>query len=143
MVNCELSPKSLLRLLLLSYIRAIDAYIFWSLSLSPFSNSFCDTWLLLSLKRTCFRHLLLSVGGFGHSESRWYSYLHLIHSLGVRSVRRLFKSLAAQAFYLSFLILLKHFSIEWLAPTEKCICFWTIFSLWLFLLERDLLSRFK
>ena len=55
LVYFKLSPKSILWDSSLSDIRAIDSYIFWSLLFSPLSNSFCDTWLPLSLKRTCFR----------------------------------------------------------------------------------------
>ena len=42
LVNWELSQKSLLELSSLPDIRSMDSYIFWSLSLSPFSNYLCD-----------------------------------------------------------------------------------------------------
>ena len=97
-VNCELSSEYLLGISSLPDICAIDAYIFWSLSLSPFPNSFWDARLPLSLKRTCFRCFLLSLGGFGHLAMMWSSDPHLKYLRGLRSVCCLSESPAARAF---------------------------------------------
>ena len=80
---------------------------------------FCNARLTLSLKRTRFRSFLLSFGGFGHLEIRLYTDPHIKHFRGVRSVRSFSKPPAARDFSLSFLILLKHFSEEWLVPPQK------------------------
>ena len=139
LVNCELSPRYLTYFLSLPDICAIDAYIFWLLSLSPFSYYFWDAQLPLSLKRTCFRSFLLSLGVFGNLAIRLSTDPHLKQFQGVRSVHCLYKSPAARAFSLSFIVLLKHFSEEWLAPPQKVHFFWTIYYLWLFLPEPELL----
>ena len=108
-----------------------------------FITFFYDAWLLLSLKRTCFCCFSLSLGGLGHLSIRWSSYLYLKHLWGVRSVRRFSESSAAQYFYFYFLIVLEHFSVEWLAPPQKVYFVWKRFSLSLFLPEPELMSRFK
>ena len=115
MVNFELSPKFPLGLLSLLDMRAIDAYIFWSLL---FSLLLCAQ-LPCLLKRTCFRQFLFSFGGFGHLAIRWYSDPNLKYFRDVRSVRLLSEESAARAFYFSCLIILKHFSAEWLVPPQK------------------------
>ena len=61
----------------------------------------------------------LSLGSFGHLAISWYSYPYLKHLGGVSSVRRLSGSPDARYFSLSFIILSKHFSVEWLAPPQK------------------------
>ena len=61
LVNWKLSPEYLLENSSLPDIRAIDAYMFLLLSSSPFSDYFCDARLPLSLKRTCFFRLSLSL----------------------------------------------------------------------------------
>ena len=55
LVNCELSPIFSLGHSLLTDMRAIYAYIFWSLLFSPLSHA----QLTFSLKRTCFRRFIL------------------------------------------------------------------------------------
>ena len=62
LVNCELSPQFSLERLSLLDIRAIDAYILWSLLFLPLSHAL----LTFSLKRTCFRRFLLFFDGFGN-----------------------------------------------------------------------------
>ena len=57
LVNCELSPKSLIEHSSLLDIPTIDAYIFWSLLFSLLSYSLCDSRLPFSLKRTWFSSL--------------------------------------------------------------------------------------
>ena len=106
LVNCKLSPKYLLELLSLSDIRSINAYIFWSLLLSPLLHYFCDAWLHLSLKRICFCHFSLYLGGFGNLAIRGSSDPHLKHLRGVHSVRLLSETPATRSFSFSFLILL-------------------------------------
>ena len=66
LVNCELSLKFSPGNASLPDIRAIKTYIFWSLLLSPLSHAR----LPFSLKRTCFHHLFLSFGYFGHFAIR-------------------------------------------------------------------------
>ena len=105
LVNCELSPKFLLRHSSLTDICAIDAYIFWSLIFLSLLHS----WLRFSIKHTCFCCFSLSFGGFGYFAIRWSSDPHLKHFWGVRSVHLLSELPAAQAFSCSFLIHLKHF----------------------------------
>ena len=83
------------------------------------------------LKRTCFRRFLLFLGGFGHLAIRLSTDPHLKHLQGVSSVHYLYKSPAAQSFFLSVLILRKHISAEWLAPPPK-----------VHLSEQDLLSHY-
>ena len=143
LVNCKLSPKYLIGLLSLSDINAIDAYIFWSLLLSPLLDYFCDARLTLSPKRTCFLRFSFSLGGFGNLESSWSSDPCLKHLWVVRSVRLLSESPAAWYFSSSFMIILRHFSAEWLAPPQNVHFVWTIFSLTLFLPQPELLSIFR
>ena len=66
LVNCELSPKFPQGHLSLPEMRAIDAYIFWSLLFSLLSHAR----LPFSLKCTCFRFFLLFFGGFVHFAIR-------------------------------------------------------------------------
>ena len=143
MVNCKLPPKYLLELSLLQDIRAIYANIFWSLSLSPFSYSFCDAQLPLSFRWNCFLRFSLYLDGLGHLETRLSTVLHSRHFWGVRLVCCLSKSPAAWDFYLSFLIFLTYISAEWLVPPQKVRFVLTIFSISLFLTEPELLSIFK
>ena len=134
MVNWELSPKSLLELLSLSDIRAIDTYTFWSLSLSPFSGSFCDARLSISLKRMLFRHFFVIF--------RWFRKFinDMVHRYASKIFERCtFSTLFVQItrcaiFSLSFLFFLKHISAEWLVPPQKVYFYLTIFSPYLFLL---------
>ena len=84
LVYWKISPNSLSERLSLTYIRAIDAYVFWSLSLSPFSDSFCNARLPRLSKQTCFFCFYISLGGFGSLSIRWCTYLHLKHLRGVR-----------------------------------------------------------
>ena len=112
LVNYELSPKFPLGNLSLPDIHAIDAYIFWSLLFLPFLYA----WLPFSSKLTCFCRFSFSFGGFGHFEIRWSFDPHIKHFRGVRFVRLLSESPAARSFSFSCLILLKHFSAEWLLP---------------------------
>ena len=93
------------------------------------THYFCDARLPFSPKRTFFRHLSLSLNGFRHFSNIPSPDLHLKHLQGVRSVRLLSESPAARAFYFSFLILLKHFSTEWLAPPQKAHFLWIRFAL--------------
>ena len=103
LVNCELSPKIPLGNSSLPDIRAIDAYIWWSLLFSPLSHER----LPFSLKRTWFRRFLLSFSDFGHFTIRWFSDPHLKHFRGVHSFRLLSKWPAARAFSFFCIILLK------------------------------------
>ena len=114
LVNCELSPKFPLGHFLLPDIRAIYAYIFWSMLTFPLSHAR----LPFSFKRTCFRHFLFYFGGFGHFAIRWSLDPHLKHFRGIHSVRLLSESPAAQDFSFSCVILLKHFSEERLTPPQ-------------------------
>ena len=139
LVNCELSPNFPLGHSSLPDIRAIGSYIFWSLLFSPLLY----TRLTFSLKRTFFRRFSFSFGGFGHFSIRLSSDPHLNHFQGVRSVHLLSESPAAQDFSFSCLILLKHFSAEWLTPPQKLRFFWTVFAISLFFPKPELLSRFK
>ena len=75
LVNCELSPKFSLGRSSLLYMRAIDAYIFWSLLFYLLSHAR----LPFSFERTFFRSFLLSFGGFGHFTIRGCSDPHLKH----------------------------------------------------------------
>ena len=106
-----------------------------SLLFSPFPHA----WLKFSLKRTCFRRFSLYFGGFGHFEIRWSSDPHINFFWGVRSVHLLSESPAARAFSFSCMIILKHFSAEWLAPPQKVHFVWTVFTLSLFLSQTELL----
>ena len=98
---------------------------------------------LSSLKRTFFRRFSLSFGGFGNFAIRWSAYPHLKHFQGVCSLCLLSEALAARAFSFSCLILLKHFSEEWLVTPQKVHFVWTVFDLSLFIPKPDLLSRFR
>ena len=82
MVNYKMSPNFLLVRSSLPDVRDIDAYIFWSLSFSPFLHAR----LPFLLKLTWFFRLSLSFGGFRHFEISWSSYPHPKHLRGVRSV---------------------------------------------------------
>ena len=77
LVNCKLSLKSLLERSSLSDMRAIFAYIFWSLSFLSLLHYFCDAQFPLSLKRTCFCRSSLSLGGFGNFAMTWSTDPHL------------------------------------------------------------------
>ena len=103
--NCKLSPKFPLGHSSLLDMRAIDAYIFCSLL---FSVLLCAR-LTFSLKITCFRHVSLSFGGFGHFTMRWSSDPHLKHFWGVRYDRLLFEAPAVRAFSFSCLSYWKTF----------------------------------
>ena len=85
--------------------------------------------LPFSLKNNCFFRFLLSFDGFGNVVIWWYSYPHLNCFKGVRSVHLLSEWPAVQDFYFSYLILLKHFSAEWLVPPPKVHFLWTVFDL--------------
>ena len=139
MVNCELSPKFTQGHSPLLDIHAIDAYIFWSLLffMLPYAR------LPFSFKRTCFHCFWLSFGGLVHFAIRWSWDPHLKHFPGVRSVHLLSEVPAARAFPLSCLILLKHFSAEWLLSPLKVHFFWTVFSISLFLPKPQLISIFR
>ena len=139
LVNCELSPKLSPGHSSLSDIHSIDAYIFWSLLFSPLSHAR----LHFSFKCTCFFCFSFSFGGFGHFAIRWSWDPHLKCFWGVRSVRLLSEWPAARDFSFSSLILLKHFSAEWLVPPQKVHFVWVVFALSLFPPKLDLLSRFK
>ena len=115
LVNCELSPYFTLLRLSLLYIRAIYAYILWSSLSSPLSHAR----LTFSLKRTCFRRFLLSFGGLGHFAIMCSSDPHLKHFRGGRSKFLLDDTSTARAFSSSYLILLKHFSAEWLLSPQN------------------------
>ena len=62
LVKWELSPKFPLGYSLFTDMRAIDAYIFWSLLFLLLSHAL----LTLSLKRTYFCRFSLSSGAYGH-----------------------------------------------------------------------------
>ena len=131
LVNCKLPPKSLLVLLSLSDICVIDAYTYWSFSLSTFLHYLCGAQLHLSLKRTWFCHISFSLGGFGYLAIRWYLDLHLTHLQGVRSVRCLSEAPATR--YFSFLFLILTFFYRIVSISTKVHFNWTIYSLSLFL----------
>ena len=139
LVHCKLSPYfSLFRLSLLE-IRAIDAYILWSLLFLRWSHA----QLKFSLKTTCLRCFSLSFVGLGHFAIMGSSDPHLKHFRG-RSYEFLVDEIStARVFSLSFLILLKHFSTEWLLPQQNVKFVWTECALSLFILEPELLSRFR
>ena len=79
LVNYELSPKFPLRHSSLPYIRAIDAYISWSMLFLLLLHAR----LTFSLKRTCFRRFSFYFDGFGNFAIRWSSDPHLQHFRGV------------------------------------------------------------
>ena len=139
LVNCKLSPYFSLESSSLLDLLSIDAYIFWSSLLLLLSHA----WLPFSLKRTYFRHFSLSFGGLGHFTIMWSSDPHLKHFRGVRSICLLDVTSAARAFPYFFLILLKHFSAEWLLPQQNVHFVWTACALSLFLPKTGLLSRFR
>ena len=139
LVNCELSPYFSLERSPLLDIRAIDAYIFWSLLFLPLSHA----QLPFSLNRTCIRRFSLSFGGLENFAIMWFSDPHLKHFWGGRSVCLLDETSTARPFSFYFLILLKHFSAEWLLPPQNVYFVWTSCAFSLFLLEPDLLSRFS
>ena len=116
LVNCKLSPKFPLGNLSLPEICVIYADIFWSLLFLLLSHES----LPFSLKRTCFRRLSLSFGGFEYFAIRWYSDPHLKHFLGVRSVRLLSELPATRAFYFSCLILMNFFMQSDFHLHKKC-----------------------
>ena len=108
LVNCELSPKFPLGHSSLLYMRAIYAYIFWSLLFLLLLHAR----LPLSFKRTCLFRFSLSFGGFVNFEIRLSSDPHQKHFLDVRSVHLFPEAPSAQTFSFSCLILLKYFSAE-------------------------------
>ena len=138
LVNCELSPYFSLERSSLLDICSIDAYILRS----SLFLLLLHARLPFSLKRTCLRRFSLSVGGLGHFAIMWSSDPHLKHFWGGRSVCLLDEKSTARAFSFYFLILLKHFSAEWLLPSQNVHFVWTSCDLSLFLLEPELLSRF-
>ena len=116
-------------------IRAIYAYIFWSLLFSPLSHA----QLPFSLKRTSFRRFSFYFGGFRNFAIMWSSDPYLKYFQGVHSVCLLSESPAARAFSFPSLILLNFFSAEWLVPPQKVHFVWTLFALSIFLPKPDLL----
>ena len=139
LVNYELSPYFPLLRSSLLVIRAIDAYILWSSLFVPFSHAR----LTFLLKYTCLRRLLLSFSGLGHFAIMWSSYPHLKHFRGGSSVFLFDETSTARAFSFSFLILLKHFSAEWLVPPQNVHFVWTSFALSLLPTKPELPSRFR
>ena len=130
LVNCKLSPYfSLLRSSLL-YIRAIDMYILWSSLILPLLHA----GLTFSLKSTCFHCFSFYFSGLGNFAIIWSSDPHLKHFRGGRSVFLLDETSTAWALSFSFLILLKHFTTEWLLTPQNVHFVWTECSLSLFLL---------
>ena len=87
--------------------------------------------LPLSLKRTRFFRFSFSLGGIGTLAIRLSLDPHLKHLRDVCSVRILSESPSARYFSFSFLILLKYFYAEWLAPPQKLHFVW-----------KNLLSRY-
>ena len=82
--------------------------------------------------------------GFRHFAIRWSTEPHLKHFRGRRSEFLFDEAPAEQAFSLSFLIFLKHFSTEWLVNPQNEHFALAEFALSLFLLDPNwLLSRFK
>ena len=63
-------------------IRAMDAYIFWSLLFLPLLHA----QIPFSFKSTCFCRFSLYFGGFGNFAIKLSSDPHLKHFRGVRSV---------------------------------------------------------
>ena len=139
LVNCELSQKFLLGHLSLPYIRAIDTYIFCSLLFFPLSHA---KWPF-SFKLICFRRFLFSFGGFFEILQLGDLEIHILkHFWCIRSVCLFLEWPAARAFSFSCLVLLKHFSAEWLTPPQKVHFVWTSCALSLFLPKPELLSIF-
>ena len=140
LVNCELSPYFTLLCSSSLDIRAIDAYILWSLLSFPLLHAR----LPFSFKRTFFRRFSLSFGSLGHFAIMWSSDPHLKHFRGGRSEFLLGETSTARDFSFYFLILLKHFSTEWLLPPQNVPFSWTECALSLCLLDPEtLLSRFR
>ena len=139
LVNCKLSQKISLLHSSLTYIRSINAYIFWSLRFLPLLLAR----LPFSLKSTCFCCFLLSLGGFGHFAIRWSSYPYLKHFWGVSYVCLLSAASTAWAFSFSFPILLKYFSAEWFLPPRNVHFVWKACALSLFPPKPELMPRFS
>ena len=86
----------------------------------------------------------LSFGGLGHFAIMWSSDPHLKYFRGRRSKFLLDETSTARAFSFSFLILLKHFSAEWLLSPQNVHFVWTECDLSLCLLDPEtLISRFR
>ena len=91
LVSCEISPKSLLEISTLEYIRAIDAYIFCD----PFHSIilFDSLYIFIDmhaqvLKFSAFQcTLIYDFSGFGKSAIQWSSDPHLKHVFGFRLLR--------------------------------------------------------
>ena len=105
LVNYEVSTNFPLENLSLLDMRAIYAYIFWSL----FFLLLLRERLTFSLKITCFCCFSLSFGCFGHFVIRWSSDPHLKHFIDVLSIHLLSEAPAAPNVSFSCLILVKHF----------------------------------
>ena len=99
--------------------------------------------VIFSFKHTYFHCLFFLFGGFGNFAIMWSSDPHLKHFQGVYSVCLLSGSPAAQALSFSYLIVLNHFSAEWLVPPQKVHFVWTACALSLFLPKSELLSIFR
>ena len=137
--NCKLLPTFSLGHSSLPDIRAIDAYIFWSLLFLPLSHARFP----FSIKSTFLHRFSISFGGFVHYKIMWYSDLHLKHFRGIRSIRLFSEASTARAFYIFVIFILKHFSAEWFVPPQLVDFVWTACPLSLFLPKPELMSRFR
>ena len=80
---------------------------------------------------------------FGHFVIMWSSDPHLKHLRGVRSICLLDETWTARAFSIFFLILLKHWSVYLLTPSQNMQSVWTACALSLSLPKSELISRFR
>ena len=139
LVYWELSPKFPLVHFSLPYIHAIDAYIFLVtviFTIVACTISFLIKTYLLSLLIILFWWLWKFCNKvIFKSTSKTFMRCTLCTSV--------IQITSRTRFYFSCLILLKHFSEEWITPPQKVNFVWTVSSLSLFLPQTDLLSRFK
>ena len=121
LVSFKMSPKSLLGVSELEYIRAIDAYIFcdslWSVLFYDVLSIFINLYGQVLCFYTFQWNLLSEVSGFGKCAMKWSSNPHLKHIFGLRPLRSLHLLLKLLEFKgdllcpLSFVCFLKHFLV--------------------------------
>ena len=149
LVSCKLSPKYLLVIYALEYMRAIDTYIFcdsiWYVLFSDALYIFVDLYSRV-LGSSVFQVTFFSkVSGFGKIAMKWSSGPHLQHVFSfhpLRSVQLLLELCEFKGgllLLLSFLCCLNHFLFG-CEPPQRMHLDWAKFSFSLFL---TVSSKFK
>ena len=141
LVNWKLSPKLLLGHSSLSDIRAIDAYIYWSMLFLLLPHSFYDARLPFSLKRTWFFRFSFYLGGLVHFAIMWSLDSSLKHLQGGAFHTTVFQITSHTSVLLLLSDYFEPFFWRMVSNSTKGLV-WKIFALTLFLPQPQIMSRF-